>query len=222
MKKLIILFACGFLILACKSDKKENQTKELIELTPAEKIANRYGFQNWNNVEYVTFRFNVTKDSSHFQRLWEWNPKTNDVVLITQSDTLKYNRNKLDDTFINADKAFINDKYWLLAPFNLVWDSGTTISEPEKSVAPLSNKELNKLTLTYSNTGGYTPGDAYDFYFTDEYVIEEWVYRKGNTPQPSMMTTWEDNQEFNGILISKSHKKTTDNWELYFSDVEIK
>ncbi len=223
MKKVILLICLALSLQTCKSDKSEStlETKEIVELTIAEKIANRYGFENWNTVETIKFTFNVDKDSSHFERSWEWSPKTNDVVLKSNNDTLRYNRSKIDSTFINADKAFINDKYWLLTPFNLVWDSGTTISDPEKDTAPLSKKELNKITLTYNNEGGYTPGDAYDFYYNDDYIIEEWIFRKGNAKEPSMMTTWENNQDINGILVTSSYKKTADNWELSFSDIEI-
>ena len=223
MKKVILLICLALSLQTCKSDKSEStlETKEIVELTIAEKIANRYGFEIWNTVETIKFTFNVDKDSSHFERSWEWSPKTNDVVLKSNNDTLRYNRSKIDSTFINADKAFINDKYWLLTPFNLVWDSGTTISDPEKDTAPLSKKELNKITLTYNNEGGYTPGDAYDFYYNDDYIIEEWIFRKGNAKEPSMMTTWENNQDINGILVTSRYKKTADNWELSFSDIEI-
>ena len=222
MKNIFALIVCCFLWSACKSDKAETQSEETVELSIAKKIANRYGIENWDNIETVKFTFNVDRDSSHFERSWEWYPKTNDVVLKSSKDTLRYNRSNIDSTFINADKAFTNDKYWLLTAFNLVWDSGTTISEPIIENTPLSNKALNKITITYPNEGGYTPGDAYDFYYNDDLIIEEWVYRKGNSPEPSMMTTWENNEEFNGILVPMSYKKTSDNWELYLSNVEIK
>ena len=223
MKKFTCIIICLLLLQTCKSDKSETITasEEIAELTIAEKIANRYGYENWDTIETIKFTFNVDKDSSHFERSWEWYPKTNDVVLKSSTDTLRYNRSKIDSSFINADKAFINDKYWLLTPFNLVWDSGTTISNPEKGIAPLSKKTLNKITLTYSNEGGYTPGDAYDFYYNNDYIIEEWIFRKGNSKEPSMMTTWENNQDINGILVTTSYKKTEDNWELSISDLEI-
>jgi hypothetical protein len=223
MKRIVTLIGLALIVQACKSDKSESlkESSDVVELTVANKIANRYGFENWSDVETIKFTFNVNKDSSHFERSWEWNPKTNDVVLKSSTDTLRYNRSKIDSTFIYADKAFINDKYWLLTPFNLVWDSGTTLSNPEKETAPLSKKLLNKITLTYNNEGGYTPGDAYDFYYNDDYIIEEWVYRKGNSEAPSMMTTWENNKDLNGILIPMSYKKTEDNWELVFTNVSI-
>jgi hypothetical protein len=222
MKNILALILFGLLLSTCKSDKTETQPEEIIELSVAEKIANRYGIEKWDTIETVKFTFNVDRDSSHFERSWEWYPKTNEVVLKSERDTLQYNRSKIDSTFMNADKAFINDKYWLLTPFNLVWDTGTTISESIKETAPLSKKTLNKMTLTYPNEGGYTPGDAYDFYYNNDFIIEEWIFRKGNAIEPSMITTWENNQEFNGVLVPMSYKKPSENWELYLTNVEFK
>jgi len=102
-----------------------------------------------------------------------------------------------------------------------VWDEGTTISEAIKEVAPISKTELNKITITYGNEGGYTPGDAYDFYFNDDYIIQEWAYRKGNSETPSMITTFENYEDFNGLKIAKEHKMAEGNFNLYFSDIKV-
>lgn len=223
MKHFTLIFSVLLILQSCKSDKENTPTTEKNEkeLTTSEKIAQAYGIENWNEVNTISFDFNVRKDSSLFKRSWKWSPKTNNITLITPNDTLQYNRNEMDSTFINADKAFINDKFWLLAPFNLIWDSGTTISESVEETAPISKKILYKITLTYPNEGGYTPGDAYDFYYNSDFFIEEWVYRKGNAKEPSMMSTWENNVGYNGVIIALSHKKTDDNWELFFDNVSI-
>lgn len=226
MKQYILIFSVLLFIQSCKSDKNTEVVEEIEAtedklLTTSEKIAKAYGLDNWDQVNTMTFAFNVKKDSSVFKRSWVWSPKTNDVILITANDTLRYNRDQIDSKFVNADKAFINDKFWLLAPFNLVWDSGTTLSEPIQETSPIGKKMLNKITLVYPDTGGYTPGDAYDLYYNSDFLIEEWVYRKGNAAAPSMMSTWENNKNFKGVLIALSHKKTDDNWELFFTDVSI-
>ena len=90
-------------------------------------------------------------------------------MLISGNDTISYNRKDMDSLSINADKGFINDKYWLLAPFQLLWDHTAAISEVVKEEAPISKNTMNKITLTYASEGGYTPGDAYDFYFGEEF-----------------------------------------------------
>lgn len=218
MKNLVLVLVV-LVCYSCKQSKKD--TIPEAPLTVAQKIANAHGYENWDKVSKIEFIFNVDRDSSHFERSWQWKPKTNTVIMISNQDTISYNRSHIDSTNLKTDQAFINDKYWLLAPFNLVWDKGTTISEPVKEEAPISKNELNKITLTYSNEGGYTPGDAYDFYYGDDFLIKEWVYRKGNAEKPSLITSWENYQDFNGLKIAKEHKKLEGDWNLYFSDIKV-
>ena len=80
---------------------------------------------------------------------------------------------------------------------------------------------MNKITLTYASEGGYTPGDAYDFYFGEDFLIKEWVYRKGNSDEPSLITTWENNQDFNGIKLALEHIKLDGQLKIYFSNIKI-
>jgi hypothetical protein len=188
-----------------------------------EAITKAYGIEHWEKVNEISFTFNVDRGDTHYERSFIWEPKTGKVTYIKGSDTLKYNhRNPKGEKEIAADQAFINDKYWLLAPFQLAWDSGITFSEVKKAKAPISNKKLKKLTITYPLQGGYTPGDAYDFYFDENFIIQEWVYREGNQDSPSMMNTWEDNKDVNGILLSTMHKNSSGDFKLYFTNISIK
>jgi len=211
---IVILFFCS-----CKQSEKTVLAEK--ELTVAEKIANAHGIQHWDKISSIAFTFNVDRDSSHFERSWQWQPKTNRVTMISGDEITKYSRAEIDSTTLKADRSFINDKYWLLAPFNLVWDEGTTISEPIEEVAPLSNKRLQKITITYSNEGGYTPGDAYDYYFDEDYLIKEWVFRRQNSTEPSLISSWENLQDFNGIKIALDRKKAEGSWKLYFTNVKV-
>lgn len=219
MKKSIISFAILAVLLSCKQNKETQETEK--KLSIAEKIANANGFEHWKNVSEIQFTFNIMRDTTQFGRSWQWNPKTDAIVMISGKDTIAYNRNAIDSTSINADKAFINDKYWMLAPFQLMWDNLATISEISTSNAPVSNDEYNKITLTYPHQGGYTPGDAYDFYFDEDYIIREWSYRKGNAPEPTLSSTWEDYEDFNGIKISKTRQQNNPNWKLYFTNIKV-
>ena len=206
-------------MLSCEQEQKT--VSEEKPLTIVEKIANAHGFENWQNVSKIEFTFNVDRDSTHSERSWQWEPKTNNVIMISKEDTIVYNRTQIDSTNLNADKAFINDKYWLLAPFNLVWDEGTDISIPVKEEAPISKKELNKITLAYANEGGYTPGDAYDFYYGNDFLIKEWIFRKANTSTPSLITSWENYLDFNGIKIAMEHNRLESDVKLYFSNIKV-
>lgn len=215
-------------MVGCKSETKKadevstNPSEEKTELTAAENIAKAYGIDKWENVEEIDFTFNIETDGKHFQRAWQWQPKTNAIVMMTEKDTIRYNRASVDSLSVKADQAFINDKFWLLSPFQLVWDEGTQISDPVKEEAPISKTQLNKITLTYTGDQGYTPGDAYDFFYDDNYMIKEWNYRKGNSKAPTMSTTFENYEDFNGIKIAKDHKKADADWTLSFTNIKIK
>jgi len=229
MKLPILLLLSTVLLTSCQEKNKNNDRLEFIpnpeenpELTTAQSIAYKNGIAHWKNVSEINFTFNVDRAGNHFERSWTWKPKTNDIVMRNAQDTVSFNRNTLDSISKSHDAAFINDKYWLLAPYNLVWDEGTTITETANQKAPISGDTLNKLTSTYGNEGGYTPGDAYDFFYDDDLIIKEWIFRQGNTETPSMITTWEDYEEFNGLNIAKMHQDSTGGFKLYFTNISVK
>ena len=216
----LLLLLC--LLISCKSDKKELPAPTEVELTILEKVAKAHGYDNWRNVRELAFTFNVDRDSTHFERSWIWRPKTNQVTHISGSDTLTYNRATMDSVAYKTNAGFINDRYWLLAPFNLVWDRDNfTFDHQKQEMAPISKKPMQKLTIVYGNEGGYTPGDAYDFYFGDDYVIQEWVFRKGNQSEPSMTTTWENYTDIKGLKLGRDHKKMDGNFNLYLDNIRI-
>ena len=84
-----------------------------------------------------------------------------------------------------------------------------------------NHDSLHKITITYPNEGGYTPGDAYDFYYGDDFLIQEWVFRQKNNPEPSLITAWGKYQDFNGIKIATEHIRNEGVWKLYFTDIKI-
>ena len=214
MKNLILIAVLTLFIISCKEKKETIPEPEVKELTIAEKIANAHGFENWKHVSQINFTFNE-------QRNWSWNTKSNEVTLITETDTLTYNRKKVDSLSTKANGGFVNDKFWALIPFQLVWDKGLTISESSISEAPISKSQLNKITITYSNEGGYTPGDAYDIFYDDTFIIKEWVFRRGNSEKPSLTNTFENYQDFNGIKIATEHKTDDGGWNLKLSNIKV-
>jgi hypothetical protein len=222
MRQLLVCAAVFFVLASCKTESKKEVLSNPEKLTVSEKIAKAHGIDAWNKVYQLDFTFNVDQDTLHFERSWSWKPKANEVVLTTETDSIAYNRQETDSIVITADRGFINDKYWLLAPFNLVWDKGIKEKlHTEKATAPISGESLQKLTIVYADdAGGYTPGDAYDFYFGDDYLIKEWVFRKGNAPEPGLITTWEDYSDFNGLKIAKTRVRNKGNWKLYFTGIK--
>lgn len=224
MKVYTLFLLVSILLISCKSDKKvEVSAKEVEPQNILERIAHAHGYENWKNVEEIAFTFNVDRDSTHFERSWVWQPKTNEVMHINGLDTLMYNRKNMDSVAFKTNAGFINDRYWLLAPFNLVWDEENfTYEHKKEEVAPISGEPMQKLTIVYGNEGGYTPGDAYDFFFDDDYVIREWVFRKANQAEPSMTTTWEDYSDINGLKLVRDHKKKEETFNLYIDGISVK
>ncbi|MFT6994384.1 MAG: hypothetical protein ACJA1P_001117 [Maribacter sp.] len=226
MKKILISGLVTLtLLFSCKEQQKpavEKVDTLTTKLTIPEQIAAANGFANWKKVDKINFTFNVDRDSSHFERSWSWVTKSNNVVFTTREDTISYNRKTIDTVLTKTDAGFINDKFWLLAPYQLVWDKDSyTYTHQTLEMAPISQKEMQKLTIVYANEGGYTPGDAYDFYFENNLEIKEWAFRKGNQEEPNMVTSWEDYQNFNGLNIAMMHKRPDGHFKLYFTGVTV-
>ncbi|WP_432412921.1 hypothetical protein [Rasiella sp. SM2506] len=229
MKLLLLTLLSAVLFSSCQETTKNNDSVEFIpnpeknpELTAAQTIAYENGIAHWKDVSEIKFTFNVDRAGNHSERSWTWKPKTNDITMRNAQDTVSFNRNKLDSVSKPYDAAFINDKYWLLAPYNLVWDEGTKISEATKEAAPISGDLLNKITITYGSEGGYTPGDAYDFFYDNDFKVKEWNFRQGNAEKPSMTTTWDAYEDFNGLQIATMHQDSTGGFKLYFTNISVK
>ena len=227
--KYLYLVVLTVIVMSCNNSQNEKSTDTTADaeiavntLSEGERVAQKSGLEQWDNVKQIDFTFNVDRNGEQVsKRSWSWQPKSGDVRMINQEDTLVYNHKAVDSASIQADRAFINDKYWLLAPYQIVWDRGATIQEKDSIISPLTKRTSKMLTLTYNEEGGYTPGDAYDFYYGDDYKITEWVFRKGNADEPSMITTFEDYKQFNGIEIATVHKNEDGNFKLYFTDIKV-
>lgn len=222
MKQIIPLLLLLFVVFAgCKTDKKTTVEEEKPELTVLQKIAKANGYDNWQGISTLKFTFNVDRDTTHFERNWHWNIAANEVTGISFQDTVTYNRAEVDSTSAKVDAAFINDKYWMLAPYQLLWDQESfTYTLDSIAEAPISKKPMQKLTIVYGNEGGYTPGDAYDFFFGDDYLIQEWIFRRSNQPEPSLITTWENYQELEGLKIATVHKNEEGNFQISFTGLK--
>lgn len=219
MKKILLLGLLTLLWVSCKNDSTAGMTDAQIV---AHKIAEAHGIDNWKMVNSLKFTFMVDRTINHTERTWIWEPKNNTVTLMTAEDTVHYNRKSMDSLAITADQGFINDAYWLLAPYHLVWDKATTLSIQDSVLAPLSQELTNKITIVYDgDAGGYTPGDAYDFFYDKDYKIKEWIYRKSNQPNPGLITTWENYEIYNGLHISHTHKTGDGGLNIHFKDIEV-
>ena len=220
-----ILGLCLLSLGSCKeTPKTEPRPAEGTEppATLLEQLAEKHGYDNWKDVRRIRFTFNIDRDTLHMERAWTWDVRENRVTLETPSDTITYLRTEVDSVLAKTDGAFINDKYWFLAPYQWVWDSENITHEYlEETTAPISGETMAKLSIVYGAEGGYTPGDAYDFYFGKDSVVREWVFRRGNQPEPTLATTWEGYRDVNGLLLSTEHQNAEGTFKLYFTDIRV-
>ncbi len=222
MKKLLFLLMLGCFVISCNEKKKEQDApSEDPNLEIHEKIAMANGFKEFDSISELKFTFNVkVNDTLRSERQWVWNLKSDKISLTEKDSTMSYTKkDSLAKEKEYIDQRFVNDSYWLLFPYQLKW-SDAEISEAKTAKAPISGEEMQMLTVSYPSEGGYTPGDSYDIYFDDDYMIQEWVYKASGGGR-EMATTWEDYEDFNGVKISKMHKSGDGSFELFFTNISV-
>jgi hypothetical protein len=228
MKKVITLCLFLTILIGCKEDSKNNEQSENqeVEITSEElpiatKLANANGVEKFKDIEELNFTFNVkVNDTLRSERAWKWFPKSKKVELTEKGETITYIQgDSLTEKTLAVDQKFINDSYWFLFPHQLMWsDFESTYNE--KGIAPISNDEMQMLTINYKGKGGYSPDDTYHLFFGDDMMIKEWTYVSSTGRE--LTTTWEDYETFKGIPISKMHKSADGSFQLYFTGIKFK
>ncbi len=214
--KYCILLSCFFALISCNQSSSENKIGHQIA------IAN--GIDNFKKVQMLEFIFNVQRDTAKASsRHWQWFPKINEVVFITDSNTTRFKRNDTTTQELKKLNArFTNDEYWLLYPYHLSWDKGFELIDSGMKMAPISGKSLQKITTKYNDKDGFTPGDMYDVYIDENKRVQEWAFHKGGSEEPSLITTWENYKDFNGLQLSQEHKSKDGKFRLWFTGIQIK
>ena len=163
------------------------------EKDPGRQIANAYGLADFGSIEEIHYTFNVEFGDRHITRSWIWLPREDVVAFHAENGApFTYRRAELDETTSEEqrqiDHWFVNDQYWLLFPFHLVWDEGLTIEDRTREDP--SGDGTRHLVVTYPEAGGYTPGDTYELFVDDADRIAWWIYRPAADPEVSRAATW--------------------------------
>jgi hypothetical protein len=195
----------------------------------ATKVADAYGFKNFSKVKSISFTFNVKTKDRTFKRSWYWEPGTNKVTYDgpgrnNKPMTYSYTTGSIDkkDSMKSfVDSRFINDQYWLLFSFHLIWDKKAEITDAGIKPYPISKKQAHCLIVKYPpSAGGYTPGDIFELYVGKDNLIHEWVYRAGGKKDGRALT-WEGYKNFDGLNISTLHNVADKSFKLWFSNIKI-
>ncbi|CAN5174495.1 hypothetical protein BH20BAC1_BH20BAC1_25280 [soil metagenome] len=208
-------------IVFCFTQCTENSKKESGEMES--KIAMAAGEENFDKVKTLAFTFNTQRDSAKgAERKWKWLRESDEVISFNGTDSVlfkRYDTSTAELKKLNAD--FTNDEYWLLFPYHLVWDEGMTITDNGMAQGPVTMNSLHKLTVQYDKNAGFTPGDMYVIYVDENDKIIEWEFHKSGSAEPSLMTSWEDYEDYNGLKLSSNHTNKDGSFRLFFTDIAV-
>ncbi|NND72136.1 MAG: hypothetical protein HKN43_11220 [Rhodothermales bacterium] len=200
----LCLFSVLLLTSCTEPDEKKDSTARQMDLeTEADSLAMMMvtamgGLDTWENIRFVRFDFSTEGESGRRparRHLWDKydgryrleyqvGEDSSVTVVFNTADTLGtafINGAQVDsiqnDRYVSqAHRMYINDIYWLMAPFK-VFDEGVQRGMEEKDGAAT-------LTLSFDSVG-YTPGDRYWISISSETgEVEGWTYLlQGRTNQ---------------------------------------
>ena len=221
----------GFGILAFYSTARAQARPPIVE-----QMAKTYGIDSWGQIEGIRYTFNIDLPALNLKlaHMWEWEPKTGKVTFEGKDKDGKpvkvtYLRSQLSSQPANVkdeiDPAFMNDQYWLIFPFHVIWDTSADVQDKRKQKLPLGKGSADQVVVKYSGDVGYTPGDTWELFLGADKRVEEFIYRRGGPKKPSVViTTWAGYKKAGPLLISTDHRGTADGKpvRIFFSDVSVK
>ncbi|MES2892203.1 MAG: hypothetical protein V4725_09335 [Bacteroidota bacterium] len=220
--KRTVIFQLVMSVFILTQSCSDNASSEASGGEPAAKIAAAHGIAEFDKIKSLDFTFNVEKDSAHMHRRWKWFPQENRVISYDQNDSVDFKRMDTSSALLKKLNAqFTNDEYWLIFPLHLKWDKGYTWSGGDTTTGITTTSALRKYTVQYNNKDGFTPGDMYDLFVDNENVIREWAFHKGGSKEPSLVTSWDDYQDFNGLKIAKNHLSKDGKFRMHFTDITV-
>ncbi len=222
-----LLAVCLLTLIPCVAGAADTQTATDTGL--AREIADRYGFAQWGEVETLEYTFNSTRPNKRkVSRAWTWYVATNTVTrrslkaggeavtIALHADPATWNK---DQTRVH--KQFINDSYWLLIPFQLVW-SDPAVTDAGEAPLPVGSGQGRKVVTQWPAEGGYTPGDAYDLFLDGDGLIRAWTFRRDGGDKGRSMT-FEGYEQVGPLLLSLDHRDGSGagGSRRFFTDVEL-
>jgi hypothetical protein len=199
-----------------------------------EKLGKTYGLESFGQIEAIRYTFNAQLPGVDLTRTWIWEPKTDQVTYEGKDKSgnpvkVTYLRSQLDSQSAEVketiDPGFVNDQYWLVFPFHVVWDTNATVEDAGMQKLPLGTGSADKIVVKYPADGGYSQGDTWDLYLGPDGRIQEFVFHRGGPRKPSTVTTnWADYKKAGPLLVSLDHHGNADDKSvhIFFSNVAVK
>lgn len=223
LSKAVLVTVLVLTLSACAGQNRETR-----KMTLRQGIGNAHGVSYFGSVEQIQYQFNVRIGDKIIKRFWIWEPNLDRVTFkgMNYQKAVTYYRREIETTSSAAlkkvDAWFINDNYWLMFPFHIVWDANIKVEDIGRQELPLAGGKAKCVVITFPPSGGYTPGDVYDIYLNDDYRLMQWVYRRGGSTEPSRVTTWEDYRQVGPLVLSLNHTTGDDKFRVWFTSVGVK
>ncbi|MEM9897251.1 MAG: hypothetical protein AAF789_12860 [Bacteroidota bacterium] len=145
---------------------------------------------------------------------YNWNREENQVEVSWEDQKVTLNLNYHPEDFsmieYEAYEYFINDSFWLVAPFK-VRDKGVI----RKTV---DVEEGRGLLVTYTS-GGVTPGDSYLWILDENGFPISWRLWTSNIPVGGLEMSWGGWRQFENVWFSTLH--TSQVIDLEISDLAV-
>jgi hypothetical protein len=202
-----------------------------------QEMAKAYGIDSWSQIDAIRYTFNLQIPAFNLSlsHSWVWEPKTNQVSYEGKDKEGKPVKVSYQVSQLNSqpaavkdeiNPAFVNDQYWLIFPFHVVWDTSASVEDKGMQKLPVGTGSAQLVTVKYpSEAGGFTPGDTWDLYIGKDKRVEYFVYHRGGDKKPSVVSaTWAGYKKAGPLLVSTDHRGTADGKPLHltFTNVAVK
>jgi hypothetical protein len=220
----------AFVVLFLATTTSWAQTRPPI----TEQIGKTYGLDSWGQIEAIRYTWNAQFPGVNVSRSWVWEPKTGKVSYEGKDKDGKpvkatYVRSQLDSQPANVkdeiDPGFMNDQYWLIFPFHVVWDTSASVEDKGMQKLPLGKGSAEHVVVKYPSDVGYTPGDTWELFVGPDHRVQEFIYRRGGPKKPSVViATWAGYKKAGPLLFSTDHRGTADGKpaRIFFTNVAVK
>ena len=177
------------------------------------KIVQAAGGDVWPSVKRIQFTFNVEDDGKIIvSRRHDWDLRAGVDVVSSGGKTITVPLQLPPDAAKEGFSWWTNDSYWLLMPLKLA-DAGANVEQ----IAGATGLPMYRLTF---GKVGLTPGDQYDLTLDPAGErVTHWMYRPND--KTALGFTWEDYQDFNGLMLSTNHKSDDGKRRIFFTPLAV-
>jgi len=206
-----------------------------------ELIASMGGMPAWEKARQFQFDFVVIKEGKEVARFAHaWDRYTGDYrvkgvdktgapYLVLFNVNTKQGRAWVNGVVAEGEQKskqleaaygrFINDTYWLLAPWKL-FDPGVHLAYDGEKPCP-GGGTCDVLKLSFENVG-LTPKDHYWIWVTrDGRRMLQWQYVLGGASDPPTTAEWKDWRKMGGLMLSLDKPMVGQPFEIRFENVAV-